>query len=153
MTHPADKLPLPEASPTALINGPQGSEYRSLSENYEPHCATISPENTRKAMRTAYDAGRASVLAEGEPVAEVHKNHLLPAENGKHWCREVLLYSGNNPGDFLNGKNTRVKLYTHPAASLTDAQIEQIAQRYNTGRAGGDYEFARAIEAALKGQA
>jgi len=51
----------------------------------------------------------------GEPVAEVHPSHLLPTTGwNPHWCREVLLYSGNNPGDFLDGKNTRVKLYTTP---------------------------------------
>lgn len=45
-----------------------------------------------------------------QPVAEVHAAHLHPAEDGGHWCREVLLYSGGNPGDqSVNGQ--RVKLY------------------------------------------
>lgn len=46
-----------------------------------------------------------------EQVAEVHAAHLRPANNGEHWCREVLLYSADNPGDQL-ANTDRVKLYT-----------------------------------------
>ena len=62
--------------------------------------------------------------AQQEPVAEVHAAHLRPYDgSGGHWCREVLLYSGNNPHDWLDGKNTRVKLYATPppaAVPLTE---------------------------------
>jgi len=65
--------------------------------------------------------------AQQEPVAEVHAAHLRPYDgSGGHWCREVLLYSGNNPHDWLDGKNTRVKLYATPppaAVPLTDDQL------------------------------
>jgi hypothetical protein len=53
-------------------------------------------------------------LRNAVPVAEVHPSHLRPAENSQHWCREVLLYSGGNPGDTLDGLNTRIKLYATP---------------------------------------
>lgn len=33
---------------------------------------------------------------------------------------------------------------------LTDEQIAEMADRYNTGRAQGDYDFARAIESAVR---
>jgi len=70
--------------------------------------------------------------AQQEPVAEVHAAHLRPYDgSGGHWCREVLLYSGNNPHDWLDGKNTRVKLYATPPPAavplLTDAQVDAIS--------------------------
>ena len=49
-----------------------------------------------------------------EPVAQVHPNHLKPTDDGKPWCREVLLYSGDHNGDLSKGENYRVKLYTAP---------------------------------------
>jgi len=39
--------PLPKPADTALIQGPQGGEYRSLSDNYEPDCAMFSPNQMR----------------------------------------------------------------------------------------------------------
>lgn len=49
-----------------------------------------------------------------EPVAQVHPNYLKPTDDGKPWCREVLLYSGDHNGDLFKGENYRVKLYTAP---------------------------------------
>ena len=71
---------------------------------------------------TPYDEGPFTLAQPAEPVAEVHAAHLRSSdENGGHWCREVLLYSGNSPHDWLNGKNTRVKLYA--AASPAPAAV------------------------------
>jgi uncharacterized protein YgbK (DUF1537 family) len=42
-------------------------------------------------------------------------------------------------------------LDTHPAATLSDDEIAAIASQHNTGRANGDYDFARAIERAVLG--
>lgn len=53
-----------------------------------------------------------------EPVAETHPNNLRKTVGGDHWCREVLLYSGNSPHDFFDGKNYRVKLYTTPQPAI-----------------------------------
>ncbi len=50
-THP----PLPEGANMASIQGPQGSEYRLLSRDYEPGCAMFSPEQ----MHTYLDTDRA----------------------------------------------------------------------------------------------
>ena len=58
---------------------------------------------------SALEAALAAQQA-AQPVAEVHAAHLRPAEDGGHWCREVLLYSGGNPGDQFANAN-RVKLY------------------------------------------
>jgi hypothetical protein len=46
---------LPKAVETALIEGPQGSEYRSVSRNYAPGCAMFSIDQ----MRAYVDADRA----------------------------------------------------------------------------------------------
>lgn len=61
-------------------------------------------------------------VASAEPVCEVHPNHLRPST--QPWCREVLLYSGNHPGDHLDGKNYRVKLYTEPQPCSKCAENE-----------------------------
>lgn len=54
-----------------------------------------------------------------DPVCSVHKNHLK--DNPEHWCKEVLLYSPNNP-DY--NPESRVHLYAKPA--LTPEQIKAI---------------------------
>lgn len=61
-----------------------------------------------------------------KPVAELHPNHLRPQPEQAHWCREVLLYSGDSPHDFLNGENSRVKLYT--ADQLRQAKVEVLQE-------------------------
>ena len=54
-------------------------------------------------------------LAKGqEPVAETHPNNIRKDVGVEHWCREVLLYSGNSPHDWLDGENYRTKLYAAP---------------------------------------
>lgn len=65
----------------------------------------------------AFEAGWEAAIAavkESGPVAEVHPNNIRPSENNRPWCREVLLYSGNSPHDFLDGKNYRIPLYRLP---------------------------------------
>jgi len=57
----------------------------------------------------------AEIAKQNEPVAEVNRYHL---KGGEHWCKEVLLYSGNNPGD---RPENRAKLFTFPPTA------EQIA--------------------------
>ena len=74
-------------------------------------------------VRHDIEAAVRAELAGQEPVAEVHPEHIR--DNGKPWCREVLLYSGNNPGDYLNGVNTRVKLYAAPVVQ------PEIEAKYN----------------------
>lgn len=72
---------------------------------------------------------QAALAEQDTPAAEVHEAHLRPADNGGHWCREVLLYSGGNPGDQL-ANGPRVKLYIHPqqkaepAAYVTEEMVE-----------------------------
>lgn len=70
----------------------------------------------------------AEVLAEQAkepPACEVHPYHLRAAEDGGHWCRETLLYSGNNPGDLDHGRVPRVKLYLHPAPIVANASLPE----------------------------
>jgi hypothetical protein len=74
------------------------------------------------------------LLARQEPVAEVHRSHLRPGEDGRHWCREVLLYSGNSPHDYIRGENYRVKLYAAPPVhewvGLSDDERNAIYDAY-----------------------
>jgi hypothetical protein len=91
-----------------------------------------------------YSNALVAELAKQGPVAEVHAAHLRKAENGEAWCREVLLYSGNNPGDFLDGKNYRVKLYTAPIPPVVPegwklVPIEPTTEMINAGMRVGAY--------------
>lgn len=77
---------------------------------------TFNAEHKER-MHVAFDCGYQAAIANvkaGGPVAEVHPNNIRPSEDSNPWCREVLLYSGNSPYDFLDGKNYRVKLYKLP---------------------------------------
>ena len=64
-----------------------------------------------------------------QPVAGVHAAHLHPAEDGGHWCREVLLYSGGNPGD-QSANGQRVKLYA-AAQPQQDAECKPYGDLRN----------------------
>ena len=78
---------------------------------------------SRKQIAAAIEALRAALAEpQPEPVAEVHAGHLRPADNGAHWCREVLLYSGNNPGD-KSASGPRVKLYAAPQAQQPQPEL------------------------------
>lgn len=55
-----------------------------------------------------------------DPVCSIHKNHLK--DNPEHWCKEVLLYSPNNP-DYH--PESRVHLYTKPALTPENKLITE----------------------------
>jgi len=152
MTHPADKLPLPEFDVyyTDFLREVIKTPWSYSEAQLRAHC------------RTAYDAGRASVLAEGTPFGYWHQAPD-PDECEFFLADDVSGICGNC-----------IPLYTHPAAQtarLTDAQIEDCAdaasrsfREYNSSKQGWrpqmvmpadhwNYHLARAIEAALKGQA
>ena len=89
---------------------------------------------------------RAALVEPVKPVAQVHPNHLKPTDDGKPWCREVLLYSGDHNGDLSKGENYRVKLYTAPPQRkpLTEEEIERITDEH-----WPDFvAFTRAVERA-----
>jgi len=78
----------------------------------------------REAQRQAYAKGIADFLKmhEGEAVAEMHPDHLKPAPDGEHWCREVLLYSGGSPHD-QHGTQKRAKLFLTPQTQEVEAAV------------------------------
>jgi hypothetical protein len=58
---PACKLPkMPKPVDTAYIEGPQGSEYRSVADSHEPHCAQYSYEQMLAYAREAVELNRRS---------------------------------------------------------------------------------------------
>ena len=64
----------------------------------------------------------------GEPVAQTLPGNLELYEGRTPWCRQVLLYSGDNNGDLLRGKNIRVPLYTaDQVAAAVAAEREACA--------------------------
>lgn len=113
--------------------------------------------DTERALQSRVNKLEAELerLRAAEPVAEVHRRHLLASDqNDGHWCREVLLYSGNSPHDWLDGKNTRVKLYraAPPAHRLSEARMDGI---YKAWRDMGDDvsygDLMRMVEAEIQG--
>ena len=68
---------LPRATTMALIMGPQGSEYRPISDGYEPHCAMFSPEQMHAYAQQYADAIIAA-LGGQEPVAYVIRKKDRP---------------------------------------------------------------------------
>lgn len=57
MTGAKVTTPLPEPIGTALVQGPQGSEYRLLSDNYDPDSAMHSPNQLRQYGEAEYRRG------------------------------------------------------------------------------------------------
>jgi hypothetical protein len=100
--------------------------YKAMSEVIErmPHVQRMTP---RKA-------------APGEPVFSVHKAHL------KHgvgpWCREALLYSPDNEGDY---PENRVMLYTTPQPAPAPLSESEYKRGYRDGYERRDAEVRGAL--------
>ncbi len=45
-------------------------------------------------------------FANRQPIGSIHKSHLKPMP--EPWCKEILLYSANNPGDY---PENRISVY------------------------------------------
>jgi hypothetical protein len=56
---------LPPPCDTALVQGPQGSEYKMLSDSYEPDCAMYSPNQLIAAVRAAQQERRREEQPDG----------------------------------------------------------------------------------------
>ena len=63
-------------------------------------------------------------------VGSLHKNHVQ-TDNKEHWCKEILLYSPNNPGD---APQQRIDVYA-PSPTLS-VVAEVIAVHDSTGPNG-----------------
>lgn len=107
--------------------------------------STIVQLNAVTAERDALLAELAALKTQ-EPVAEVHPTHLRASESiaSPHWCREVLLYSGNSPHD-KGGQLERVKLYAaptvQPVQKLSALEIVDIARKTFVEFEGRDMQF------------
>jgi hypothetical protein len=75
-------------------------------------------DNELPALREALEelAEEEATVEPARPVGSILRENLKPKGDGSHWCREVLLYSPDNPGD---RPESRVTLYT--AGRLSDA--------------------------------
>ena len=60
-------LPLPEPVGCALIEGPQGAEYRMVSSSYEPNYAMYSPHQMLAYGKACADAARSTTPAGPRP--------------------------------------------------------------------------------------
>lgn len=92
-----------EAEQDWLTDGEIDGIYEQQYATYDQVCDT---EDFRMFARTAIATYVAKKWT--APVASTHKSHL---QGEGPWCKEVLLYSVDNTGDF---PENRVLLYTHP---------------------------------------
>lgn len=74
---PAD-VPLPAQCTTALFVGPDGSEFRTISTEYDPHCAAYSVNQLRQ-YAEAY--AKAAVAAERERCAKLADDQWVANPN------------------------------------------------------------------------
>lgn len=105
-------------------------------ETGEEILTLYTADQLREAQRQAYAKGIADFLKanEGKAVAEMHPDHLKPAPDGEHWCREVLLYSGGSPHD-QHGTQKRAKLFLTPQPQEVEAAVMADAERWRAFRA------------------
>ncbi len=115
-------------------------ESQALDEGLWFNAKTAPEAYLQQALRRLHGAIEANMLEQmekGEPVGYVYK------------------FSLNHPGPTVMSNTPQsaddVALYRHPARELSDDEISDIAGNYNTGRAQGYHDFARAILAAQKG--
>ena len=114
-----------------------------LSDEKPIACST---SNFEKLVSFA-EAFIAELAKQNEPVAEVNKYHL---KGDEHWCKEVLLYSGNNPGD---RPENRAKLFTFPptAEQIANETAEACAKACEDviGNTPHDQRMLAAIDCAV----
>lgn len=90
-----DVLPaLPAPCDVALISGFQGSEYRSLSKDYEPYSAMFSPTQMREYGKACRDAALATPPAVPQPVCRMLTDDEIMAIDTRtlgswHFAREI----------------------------------------------------------------
>lgn len=83
---------LPKIATTALIEGPQGSEYRTVSRNYAPGCAMF----TETDIRNAFDAGRSSIAAPSDERTEFLTKMCREAQDiaaQRGWALNAIFYA------------------------------------------------------------
>lgn len=117
----------------------------ALEENSAHNYDTVIDEASDELRRlhAENEQLRRQLAVRGEPVASVHPNNL--AATGKPWCREVLLYSGDNTGDW---PEKRVPLYAAPPG--TDALLDQALKALEVNCSGNTQGLAKDTIAAIR---
>jgi hypothetical protein len=68
----------------------------------------------------------AELSKRAEAVGEMHESHTKPPKDADgHWCKEILLYSPNNPGDL---PKYRVPVFTFPPTHDIEAIENRVAE-------------------------
>jgi len=72
------------------------------------------------------ELGLVELSKRAEAVGEMHESHTKPPKDADgHWCKEILLYSPNNPGDL---PKYRVPVSTFPPTHDIEAIENRVAE-------------------------
>jgi len=72
------------------------------------------------------ELGLVELSKRAEAVGEMHESHTKPPKDADgHWCKEILLYSPNNPGDL---PKYRVPVFTFPPTHDIEAIENRVAE-------------------------
>lgn len=161
MSAPAQYPELPEPADSAYINGPQGGEYRSLANSFEPGCAMFSPDQMRAYVDAAREQDRARAAAPDHWQRQgAEAWHAVCDALIKNWGDGALSEGSEGVMRLVEMLATEAKAYRaagrplsraaapQPAVGVSDEQIEAIAlARYKVVPAHGSMFWSHAVVA------